>query len=175
MRTSSRLGGGAGFAGDRLDAPLHLAEHGALDYLILECLAERTIALAQLRRRQDPASGYDTRLAQRIESLLPILKRKGIRLVSNLGAANPLAAADAIVAIARRLEIPVRVAAVTGDDVFDALDLAAPTMEGGVPLSHYAPIVSAVLIWAIVLMVLLWVLLQHTQYVEIGKAFMMLA
>ena len=143
MRTSLRLGGGAGFAGDRLDAPLHLAEHGALDYLILECLAERTIALAQLRRRQDPASGYDTRLAQRIESLLPILSRKGIRLVSNLGAANPLAAADAIVAIARRLNIPVKVAAVTGDDVLDVLDLDAPTMESGKPLSHYAPIVSA--------------------------------
>ena len=143
MRTSLRLGGGAGFAGDRLDAPLHLAEHGALDYLVLECLAERTIALAQLRRRQDPDSGYDTRLAQRIESLLPILKRKGIRLVSNLGAANPLAAADAIVAIARRLKIPVKVAAVTGDDVLDILDLNAPTMEGGLSLSHYAPIVSA--------------------------------
>ena len=66
-----------------------------------------------------------------------------MRLVSNLGAANPLAAADAIVAIARRLRIPVKVAAVIGDDVLDALDLDAPTMEGGVPLSTYAPIVSA--------------------------------
>ena len=75
--------------------PSHLAEHGELDYLVLECLAERTIALAQLRRRRDPASGYDTRLTERIESLLPILTRRGIRLVSNFGAANPLAAADA--------------------------------------------------------------------------------
>ena len=72
--TSLRLGGGAGFAGDRLDAPVDLAEHGALDYLVLECLAERTIALAQLRRRRDPASGYDARLAERIESLLPMLE-----------------------------------------------------------------------------------------------------
>ena len=54
MRETLRLGGGAGFAGDRLDAPVHLAEHGKLDYLVLECLAERTIALAQLRRRHDP-------------------------------------------------------------------------------------------------------------------------
>ena len=54
MRTTLRLGGGAGFAGDRLDAPLDLAERGELDYLVLECLAERTIALAQLRRRRDP-------------------------------------------------------------------------------------------------------------------------
>jgi hypothetical protein len=138
-----RLGGGAGFAGDRLDAALDLAERGELDYLMLECLAERTIALAQLRRRRDPVSGYDARLTERIESLLPVMKRRGLRLISNFGAANPLAAADAIVAIARRLRIPVKVAAVTGDDVLDALDLDALTMEGGIPVSAYAPIVSA--------------------------------
>ncbi|HEV8255450.1 MAG TPA: acyclic terpene utilization AtuA family protein [Casimicrobiaceae bacterium] len=143
MRTSLRLGGGAGFAGDRLDAPLDLAERGALDYLVLECLAERTIALAQLRRRHDPASGYDARLTERIESLLPILERRAVKLISNFGAANPLAAADAIVAIAGRLRVPVKVAAVTGDDVLGALDLDAPTLEGGAPLSTYAPIVSA--------------------------------
>lgn len=143
MRTSLRLGGGAGFAGDRLDAAQDLAEHGGLDYLALECLAERTIALAQLRRRDDPTRGYDTRLTERVLSLLPIIKRKGIRLVSNFGAANPLAAADAIVDIARRLEIPVKVAAVTGDDVLAALDLDAPTMETGAPISTYPEIVSA--------------------------------
>ena len=143
MRTTLRLGGGAGFAGDRLDAPVHLAEHGALDYLVLECLAERTIALAQLRRRHDPAAGFDARLTERVESLLPILARRRIRLVSNFGAANPLGAAEAIVAIAKRLDLPTKVAAVTGDDVLDALDLDAPTMETGLPLSHYGPIVSA--------------------------------
>ena len=93
-----------------------------------------------------PASGsrerLHTRLARRIESLLPILKRLRIRLVSN-GAANPLAAADAIVGIARRLNLPVKVAAVTGDDVLEMLDLDAPAMETGLPLSNYAPIVSA--------------------------------
>ena len=143
MRDTLRLGCGAGFAGDRLDAPIDLAERGDLDYLVLECLAERTIALAQLRRRRDPTAGYDARLAERIESLLPILARRSVRLLGNFGAANPLAAADAIVAIAKRLEQPVRVAAVTGDDVLDLLDLDAPTMEAGVPLSQYAPIVSA--------------------------------
>jgi hypothetical protein len=96
-----RLGGGAGFAGDRLDAAVDLARHGALDWLVLECLAERTIALAQLRRRRDAGAGYDERLAARVESLLPVLDATGTRLVSNFGAANPLAAAEAIVAIAR--------------------------------------------------------------------------
>ena len=143
MRASLRLGGGAGFAGDRLDAPVDLALRGKLDYLVLECLAERTIALAQLRRRRDPATGYDTRLRERVESLLPVLARHRVKLVSNFGAANPLAAADAIVDIARRLQIPVKVAAVTGDDVLDALDPSMPTMETCAPLSSIGPIVSA--------------------------------
>jgi hypothetical protein len=40
----------------------------------------------------DPTAGYDARLAERIESLLPILVRRKVRLVGNFGAANPLAA-----------------------------------------------------------------------------------
>ena len=78
-----------------------LAENGDLDYLVLECLAERTIALAQLRKRRDPTGGYDPLLKRRVEMLLPSIKRHGIRLISNFGAANPLAATDAILAIAR--------------------------------------------------------------------------
>jgi acyclic terpene utilization AtuA family protein len=138
-----RIGCGAGFSGDRLDAAVALAEHGDLDYLVLECLAERTIALAQLKRRKDATQGYDPRLTRRVEQLLPILKRRGIRLVSNMGAANPLAAGEVIVDIARRLGLPVKVAIVTGDDVLDALPTNARVMEGGAPLSSYAPLVSA--------------------------------
>ena len=138
-----RIGCGAGFAGDRLDAALALAEDGALDCLVLECLAERTIALAQLRRRKDPHSGFDLRLERRVEQLLPVLKRRGVRLVSNMGAANPVAAADAIARIARRLGLAIKVAVVTGDDVLDALDLEQPVMEGGAPLSRYGPLISA--------------------------------
>ena len=81
MRSSLRLGGGAGFAGDRLDAPVLLAEHGALDYLVLECLAERTIALAQQSRRKDPALGYDPLLEARMKAVLPVAARNGVRLI----------------------------------------------------------------------------------------------
>ena len=143
MKKLLRIGCGAGFAGDRLDAPLALVEHGKLDYLVLECLAERTIALAQLRRRRDPAAGYDARLIERVTPLLPLLKRHRVRLVSNFGAANPVAAAEAIVALARELGIPITVAAVSGDDVLAALDPAEPTLETGRPIADYAPRVSA--------------------------------
>jgi len=138
-----RIGSGAGFSGDRLDASLLLAERGELDYLVLECLAERTIALAQLRRRKDSSRGYDPRLEQRMQKLLPILHSNGTRLITNMGAANPIAAADAIVTIAKRLGLALKVAVVTGDDVLDAVPLDARVMEGGALLSTYAPLVSA--------------------------------
>src|SRR6266705_1612609 len=117
-----RIGCGAGFAGDRLEPALVLAERGELDYLILECLGERTVALAQLRRRHDPDGGYDPLLERRMTGLLPLIARNRIGVITNMGAANPLAAAERIVAIARRLGVKVRVAAVTGDDVLDAID-----------------------------------------------------
>lgn len=42
-----RLGCGAGFSGDRIEPAIELREQGKLHYLVFECLAERTIALAQ--------------------------------------------------------------------------------------------------------------------------------
>jgi hypothetical protein len=126
-----------------LDAPIDLAERGALDYLVLECLAERTIALAQLRRRRDPATDTMRGSASAIESLLPILARRGYACSAisarRIRSPPPRRSSRS----RKRLRIPVKVPAVTGDDVLDALDLDAPTMESGVPLSHYAPLVSA--------------------------------
>lgn len=143
MAGTLRIGSGAGFSGDRLDAAVKLLERGDLNVLALECLAERTIALAQLRRRENSTLGYDPRLARRIEPLLPTLRKRGVRLLSNLGAANPLGAGDAIVSIARRLGVPVKVAVVTGDDVLDRIDPDERSLEGGLPLRSYGPLVSA--------------------------------
>lgn len=111
-----RIGCGAGFSGDRIEPALVLAEQGELDYLVLECLAERTIALAQKRKLQDATKGYDPLLEKRIKSLLPLLVKNQIKLITNMGAANPLAAAQKVIEIAQELQLPIKVAAVTGDD-----------------------------------------------------------
>ena len=55
-RPPVRIGAGAGYSGDRIEPAVELAEHGALDYLVFECLAERTIAIAQQARSKDPNS-----------------------------------------------------------------------------------------------------------------------
>ncbi|GAB3795024.1 DUF1446 domain-containing protein [Spirosoma humi] len=143
MKTSVRIGCGAGFSGDRLEPALILVQQGELDYLVLECLAERTIALAQKRKRQDTTLGYDPLLERRIENLLPQLLEKKVRLITNMGAANPLAAARKIVDIAQRLSLSVTVAAVTGDDVFSLLSGRETALETGKPLSDSGPLVSA--------------------------------
>jgi len=138
-----RIGAGAGFAGDRLEPAVVLAERADLAYLGLECLAERTIALAQLRKLKDPDDGYDPLLARRMELLLPVAKRNGVRLLSNMGAANPVAGAAAVLAIAQRRKIPLKVAAVTGDDVLKLLAPGDRILETGGRVADYPWLVSA--------------------------------
>lgn len=117
-RQSIRLGAGSGFSGDRIDPAVELAEKGALDYLVFECLAERTIALAQLARLDDADAGYDTLLEARIRAVLPACVANGVKIVTNMGAANPIAAARHAARVAGALGFKgLRIAAVTGDDV----------------------------------------------------------
>ena len=83
-----------------------LAGCGRPAYLIFETLAERTLALAQLDRRQIPAAGYTPYLA---DFLRPILRRCGearIRIVANFGAANPMVAGRRMLAVAEELGLP---------------------------------------------------------------------
>ena len=113
-----RIGAGAGYSGDRIDPAVELAENGSLDYLVFECLAERTIALAQKAKLLDAASGFDPLLVERFEAVLPICVSKGVRIITNMGAANPIAAMEEAREIAGRRDLKgLRIAAVTGDDV----------------------------------------------------------
>lgn len=143
MKDKIRIGCGAGFSGDRIEPALLLVEKGNLDYLVLECLAERTIALAQKRKKQDPNAGYDVLLERRIEGLLPLLMKHNTRLITNMGAANPLAGAAKIREIAQKQGLKVKVAVVIGDDVFDRISGDELSMEGNKPLKSYGNLVSA--------------------------------
>ncbi len=116
--TVFRIGSGAGYSGDRVDPARDLAERGQLDALVFECLAERTIALAQLRRSVDPDAGFDPLLQARMRAVLPACVQQGVTIITNMGAANPLAAGAAVVEVAREIGLSrLRVAVITGDDV----------------------------------------------------------
>jgi hypothetical protein len=120
MRTI-RIGSGAGYSGDRIEPAVELAEKGGIDYLVFECLGERTVALAQQARMKNPESGYDPLLEERMRAVLPLCAAKGIKIVTNMGAANPEAAAKKTAEIARSLGLSkLEIAAVVGDDVLEA-------------------------------------------------------
>ena len=117
-RPICRIGAGAGFAGDRVDPAVALAASGEVDSIALECLAERTLVAALNVRSAHPDAGADPRLRRRLTPLIPVAADGGCRIISNLGAANPAAAARATAALASELGRPgLRVAALLGDDV----------------------------------------------------------
>ena len=133
-----RIGAGAGFSGDRIEPAVEVAERGRVQYLVFECLAERTIALAQQAKMKDPALGYDLLLADRMRAVLGTCHSKGIKIITNMGAANPVAAAEKAAAVASALGLHgLKVAAVTGDDVLDTL------REGGYRLDDTGETVAS--------------------------------
>lgn len=142
-----RIGSGAGFAGDRLDPALHLMRSVDLDYIAFECLAERTIALAQLQKLQNPHKGYDPLLDYRMRHVLPIAAKKGVRILSNMGGSNPKAALQHITELAQSTRLSgMKFAAVLGDDVLEQV-LRNPDLkqlENGRPVKDIFPdIISA--------------------------------
>lgn len=117
-----RIGCAAGFSGDRVDAAGPVVEAliaaGGPAVLIFETLAERTLALAQLARRNQPEGGYEPLLVELLRPVLARCLQAGVRIVSNFGAANPVGAARRIHALARELGVPSpRIAVVEGDDL----------------------------------------------------------
>jgi hypothetical protein len=116
------VGCGAGFSGDRLDAPgpvvKTLIARGEPAAIIFETLAERTLAFAQLARRSNPDKGYEVLLERLLKPILADCLAHGITVVGNFGAANPRGAARAIAALAAELGLPEpRIAVLAGDDL----------------------------------------------------------
>ena len=131
MRTI-RIGSGAGYSGDRIEPAIELAEKGGIQYLVFECLGERTVALAQQARMKNPQNGFDPLLEERMRAVLPLCAAKGIKIVTNMGAANSAAAARKTAEIARSLGLSsLKVAAVVGDDVLE------PCKERDLPIMEF--------------------------------------
>jgi len=143
-----RIGAGASYSGDRIEPATELAERGQLDYLVYECLAERTIALAQLERLKDPTKGYNDLLDERFRMALPFCFQNHTRVITSMGAANPLGAARHTARIINELGLgQMKVAAVVGDDVLEYClknKESLMTLETGLPIASLpGEIVSA--------------------------------
>ena len=137
-----RIGAGAGYAGDRWEPALELVERGGIDFLAFECLAERTIARETQAMLQNPDRGYNPLLVDRIRGVLKASVERGVRIVSNMGAANPRAAAKQVLKVAEEESVAgIGVAVLLGDDVREVLE-AMPGLtliETGEPLESILP------------------------------------
>jgi hypothetical protein len=128
---SVRIGNGCGFWGDNLDAPIRLAEHGRLDYLTLEYLAELTMSILAMQKSRDPERGYASDFLDVLERLTPILKEQpNLKIVTNAGGMNPIACARRAREILDRDGLRERrIAAVCGDDLLPKLDYLLVSRE----------------------------------------------
>ncbi|MGC2785777.1 MAG: acyclic terpene utilization AtuA family protein [Roseiarcus sp.] len=143
-----RVGSGAGFSGDRVDAAIPVVEsiaaHGEGGAIIFETIGERTLALGQLAKRENPKGGYEPLLPEFLSPVLKPAVKAGIVVVGNFGCANPHAAAAVVRDIASAQGISgLRIAIVEGDDVLDRIDVGAEQVwEGdrGLPPPSGAPI-----------------------------------
>jgi hypothetical protein len=147
MRTI-RVGNGQGFWGDNLDAPVELLHGGAIDYIGMDYLAEVTLSIMMRQKRKNPLLGYATDFIGFIRRVLPELKRRGVKVITNAGGLNPRACRNRIFEVARELGVSgLRVGVVEGDDLLPRLaELIASgnelrNMDTGEPL---APLVERV-------------------------------
>ena len=130
-----RIGNGAGFWGDNLDAPFLLARDGRLDVLTLEYLAELTLAILSHLRSKDPTAGYVGDFPELVARLIPLLaEQDSLRIVTNAGGLNPRGCA---VRCARALEATnlggLAIAVVDGDDILSQIP---SWVAEGVDLAH---------------------------------------
>jgi hypothetical protein len=144
-----RIANGQGFWGDSLEAPVQQVRRGPIDYLTLDYLAEVTMSILQKQRSRDSQAGYARDFVDMIARVLPDLIERRVRVIANAGGVNPIACRDALLEMAKKQDIDVRVATVTGDDIMARLDeligrgIELKNMETGEPLSAIRPRVES--------------------------------
>ena len=130
-----RVASGQGFWGDWLDAPRRQVEGGPVDYLMLDYLAEVTMSILQKQKERDASMGYARDFIGAMESVLPAVVERGVRVVANAGGVNPLACARTVLDVARERGAAgkLTIGVVTGDDLLPRLE---ELIAGGHPLAN---------------------------------------
>jgi hypothetical protein len=149
MKKTIRIGNGQGVWGDNVDAPVELLRGGPIDYIGMDYLAEVTLSIMMRQKLKNPKLGYATDFIGFIRRVLPELKDRNVRILTNAGGLNPKACRSRILELARESGIKgLRVGVVEGDDLLPRLkDLIAAghplkNMDTGEPL---APVVEKVM------------------------------
>ena len=110
---------------------------------MLDYLAEVTMSILQKQKERDPAMGYARDFIGAMESVLPAVVDRGVKVIANAGGVNPVSCARAVLEVARRAGATgkLKIGVVTGDDLLPRIDEligaghALTHMDTGAPLS----------------------------------------
>lgn len=123
MKEKIRIASGSGFWGDLLIAPIEQVRKGQIDYLTMDYLAEVTMSILQKQKLKNPQFGYARDFPDVLKEILPEIKEKKIKVISNAGGVNPLACRDKIIEYAGGLGVKgLKIAVITGDDILNRMD-----------------------------------------------------
>ena len=123
MKDKIRIASGQGFWGDLIDAPYHQVTKGEIDYLVMDYLAEVTMSILQKQKNKNPSLGYARDIPDLMKRILPFIKEKKIKVITNGGGVNPVACAEAVMQVAKELHIKdLKIGVVLGDDIRDRVD-----------------------------------------------------
>lgn len=123
MKEKIKIASGQGFWGDLIDAPYHQVTKGDIDYLVMDYLAEVTMSILQKQKNKNPELGYAKDIPELMKKILPIIKDKNIKVITNGGGVNPVACANAVLQAAKNLGIiNLKIGVVLGDNIKDNLD-----------------------------------------------------
>ena len=117
-----RIANGQGFWGDSPQAPIDLVNSAKIDYLTMDYLAEVTLSIMQKQKNKNPKSGYARDFIEFLKQSLSNIKTNKIKIVTNAGGVNPIECRKAILKIAEELKVDIKVAVITGDDIFNDIN-----------------------------------------------------
>jgi hypothetical protein len=134
-RDTIKIANCGGFWGDDPTAARRQVRGGPIDYLVMDYLAEVTMAILQKQRSKDPSSGYARDFLVQLRDVLVPAVEGGIRIITNAGGVNPKACGAAVERLAAELGVAdrVKVAVIDGDDIFPSLQ---EVVESGEQLVH---------------------------------------
>lgn len=131
-----RIGAGQGFYGDSINGALNMAKYGDVQYISFDTLAELTMAILQKDRQKNPDGGFTKDITVTMETLLPYVKEKGIKLITNAGGINPEGARAEVYRVAKKLGISgIKVGIATGDNIYPYLE---EWEQAGVDFKQYS-------------------------------------
>lgn len=133
MKEKIRIASGQGFWGDLIDAPYHQVTKGEIDYLVMDYLAEVTMSILQKQKNKNPDLGYAKDIPPLMERILPVCIEKNIKVITNGGGVNPEGCAKAILDVAKKLNLNLKVAIVIGDNINERID---EIIESGCELNN---------------------------------------